>query len=104
MALAPMRDLFSVPSRSISTRSTRVCSSPSGQAAPHQISVLTYSTPSSTPCPDSAAFVAIAQLNGFARAGRSATRHSSATRSAAFQHHIGFNGGVAARIKEFHGR
>jgi hypothetical protein len=51
IALAPSRDLFSVPSRSISTRSMWDCSATSRPRIASVISVLTCSTAFSTPLP-----------------------------------------------------
>src|SRR4051812_45220141 len=51
MALAPRRDLFSVPSRSISTRSMWDCSETSSPRIASVISVFTCSTALSTPLP-----------------------------------------------------
>src|SRR5258706_9842776 len=51
MALAPRRDLFSVPSSSISTRSMCACSETSRPRIASQISVFTWSTAFCTPLP-----------------------------------------------------
>src|SRR5258706_4458779 len=51
MALAPRRDLFSVPSSSISTRSMWACSETSRPRIASQISVFTWSTAFCTPLP-----------------------------------------------------
>ena len=51
MALAPSRDLFSVPSRSIIVRSIKACSDASRPMIASQISVLTCSTAFCTPFP-----------------------------------------------------
>src|SRR6478752_3215610 len=51
MALAPRRDLFSVPSRSMSTRSRYDCSETSRPRIASQISVFTWSTAFCTPLP-----------------------------------------------------
>jgi hypothetical protein len=49
------------------------------------------------------AFVAIAELNGFVFAGRSARGHDGAPKGAAFQNDVGFDGGISARVKNFAG-
>src|SRR5690348_15796225 len=51
IALAPRRDLFSVPSSSTSTRSMCVCSETSRPRIASQISVFTFSTAFCTPLP-----------------------------------------------------
>ena len=51
IALAPSRDLFSVPSRSISVRSKKACSQASRPSTASEISVLMNSTALSTPLP-----------------------------------------------------
>jgi len=47
--------------------------------------------------------VAVAQLHGFMFAGGGARRHNGAAQRAAFQNHVRFHGGVAARVKNFAG-
>jgi len=47
------------------------------------------------------ALVAVAELNGFVFAGRSAGGHDGASKRAAFQNDVGFNGGISARVKNF---
>ncbi len=47
------------------------------------------------------ALVAVAQLHGLVLAGGGARRHDGAAQCAAFQNHICFHGGIAARIKNF---
>jgi len=47
--------------------------------------------------------VAIAQLDGFARAGGRTRGHGGTAHDARFEQHIGFNGGIAARIENFAG-
>ncbi|KAG1530709.1 hypothetical protein G6F50_017132 [Rhizopus delemar] len=81
IALAPRRSLDSVPSSSISVRSTKVFN-----GAQHALAQIT-------------ALVAIAQLDGFAGARGGAGRHGRAAHGAGFQQHITFHGGVAARIQ-----
>ena len=51
MALAPRRDLLSVPSRSIRVLSMKACSSASRPIRASEISVLTFSTACRTPLP-----------------------------------------------------
>jgi hypothetical protein len=51
MALAPRRPLFSVPSRSTSVLSMKVCSVASRPTIASEISVFTASTAFSTPLP-----------------------------------------------------
>jgi hypothetical protein len=48
-----------------------------------------------------AAFVAVAQLNGFARAGGGPRGHRGAAHHARFQQHVAFDGGVAAAVQHF---
>jgi hypothetical protein len=48
-----------------------------------------------------AVLVAVAQLDGFARAGRRTGRHRGATHDARFEQYVRFNSGVAARIEDF---
>jgi hypothetical protein len=50
-ALAPRRDLFSVPSRSMRILSMKLCSVASSPMIASEISVLTFSTARSTPLP-----------------------------------------------------
>ena len=47
--------------------------------------------------------VAVAQLDGFARAGRSARRYCRAAHGAGFQQHIAFDGGIAAAVQNLAG-
>ena len=47
--------------------------------------------------------VAVAQFQRFARAGGSAAGYGGATHHAAFQQHVAFYGGIAARIEDFTG-
>jgi hypothetical protein len=54
----------------------------------------------STPLPQVAALVAVAQLDGLAAAGGSAAGHGGAAHGAAFQQHVAFDGGVAAAVED----
>ena len=47
-----------------------------------------------------ALLVAVAQFDGFARAGRSARGHRGASHHAGLQQHVGFHGRIAARIQD----
>jgi hypothetical protein len=47
--------------------------------------------------------VAVTHLVGFMLAGRGAARHRRATVRAVFEDHVGFDGGVAARIEDLAG-
>jgi hypothetical protein len=51
VALAPRRDLFSVPSSSMSVLSMKACSEASSPTMASEISVLTASTAFNTPLP-----------------------------------------------------
>ena len=48
-----------------------------------------------------AALVAVAQLDGFARAGGCARGHGRAAHGARLQQHVAFHGGIAARVQDF---
>ena len=65
------------------------------------MTVSTLATACSTPLPQVVALVAVAQFHGFVLAGGGARRHDGAAQSAAFQDYVRFNGGVAARVKNF---
>ena len=49
------------------------------------------------------ALVAVAQFHGLMLASGSARRHNGAAQCAAFQNHVCFHGGIAARVQNFAG-
>jgi hypothetical protein len=100
VALAPRRLLFSVPSRSIRVLSRKACSEASRPSTASLISVLMCSTALQHALAEVARLVAVAQLDGLARAGGGARGHGRAAHGAGLQQHVAFDGGVAAAVED----
>ena len=90
-ALAPRRDLFSVPSRSISVLSMKACSV--GVEADDRFRDLGVDVLHGLQhaLAAVAALVAVAQLDRLAAAGRGARGHRGAAHDARFEQHVGFH-------------
>ena len=102
MALAPRRDLFGVPSRSIINSSMATCSGfQAGEAVEdfafdgfHRLFDALAAV---------AALIAVAQLDRLMRAGGGAGRNSRTAQRPGIQDHIHFDGRVAPAVQNFPG-
>ena len=100
MALAPRRDLFGVPSSSIIMWSIWIWFSASMPPMASKISPLTASTAFFDALAE-IALAAIAQFDGFMRAGGSARGNGGAAQAAIFEKDIDFDSRVATAIENF---
>ena len=101
MALAPRRDLFGVPSRSISSASIAVLVG--GFVAGQRVEDLAVDGIDRLEhaLAAVAALVAVAQLDRFVGAGGGARGNGGAAEGAGFQGHIDLDGRIAAAVENF---
>jgi hypothetical protein len=102
MALAPMRPLFSVPSSSIIARSMSRWSSASRPSRASADFVVDGIDRLGHALAQVTALVAIAQFDGFVRAGRGTRRHGR-TAERTIVENVDFDGGIAPAVENFAG-